>query len=97
MLRPWIGWAISGVAGIAIVGTLLATTQQRQGAVLIAGDRPVTEDQIRDKLQSDGYSHLQILRQGRYFEVLGSKDGQTGKILVDSQTGRLAADDDDDD
>jgi hypothetical protein len=56
----------------------------------------VTEDQVRQRLQSEGYSNVQIVRQGRYFEAMGSKDGQTGRITVDSQTGRLRDDDDDD-
>jgi len=39
------------------------------------------------------------VRDGRYFEAIASKDEQSRKIVVDSQTGRLraAADDDDDD
>ena len=65
--------------------------------MFIAGDHPVTEEEVRQKLQSDGYSIVQIVRQGRYFEAMGAKDAQTGKIVVDSQTGRLRTDDDDDD
>jgi hypothetical protein len=69
-----------------------------QGPVFIAGDQPVTEDQVRQKLQSDGWSNVQIVRDGQYFEAIGSKDGQTTKVAVDTQTGRLrAADEDDDD
>jgi hypothetical protein len=57
----------------------------------------VTEDQVRQKLQSEGWSNIQIARDGRYLEAIGSKDGQTSRMEVDSQTGRLRADDDDDD
>jgi hypothetical protein len=63
----------------------------------IAGDRPVTEDQVWQELQSEGYLNIQIARQGGYFEATGSKGGQTARILVDSQTGRLAAEHEDDD
>jgi hypothetical protein len=87
---------IVGAALLGATGVLIATAQPR-GAVLIAGDRPVTEDQIREKLQAQGYSNVQIVRQGNYFEASGSKDGKTGKIVVNAQTGRLANDDDDDD
>src|SRR5215813_11758339 len=58
----------------------------RQGLVFIAGDRPVTEDQVRQKLQSEGWSDIQIVRDGRYFEAIASKDEQFTKIVVDSQT-----------
>ena len=61
----------------------------------------MTEDQVRQKLQSDGWSNVQIVRDGRYVEAIAAKDGQDCKIVVDSQTGRLRAgeraDDDDDD
>ena len=89
-------WAVTGALLIGAAGVLIATAEQSKGPVFIAGDQPVTEDQVRQKLQSEGYSNLQIVRQGRYFEAMGSKDGQTGRITVDSQTGRLRDDDDDD-
>ena len=87
---------VSGTTLVAASGVLIATAQSK-GAVFIAGDQPVTEAQVREKLQSDGYSNIQIVRQGRYFEALGSKDGKTGKVQVDAQTGRLADNDGDDD
>jgi hypothetical protein len=87
---------IGGTALVAATGALIATAQPR-AAVFIAGDQPVTEVQVREKLRSDGYSNIQVVRQGNFFEALGSKDGKTGKVLVDARTGRLADDDDDDD
>jgi hypothetical protein len=87
---------LGGTMLVATAGVLIATAQPR-GAVFIAGDQPVTEAQVREKLQSDGYANVQIIRQGRFFEALGSKDGKTGKVLVDAQTGRLADNDGDDD
>jgi hypothetical protein len=96
MKRRFVVGLIGATALVATTGVLIATAQPR-GAVFIAGDQPVTEDQVREKLQSDGYSNVQIVRQGHFFEALGSKDGKTGKVLVDGRTGRLADDDDDDD
>ena len=87
---------IGGTGLIAVTGVVIATAQPR-GAVFIAGDQPVTEAQVREKLQSEGYSNIQIVRQGHFFESLGSKDGKTAKVMVDARTGRLADDDDDDD
>jgi len=91
-------WSIGGGLAIAAIGRVLVMAQPGKGPVFIAGDRPVTENQVRQKLQSDGWSDIQIVRDGRYFEAVASKDEQSRKIVVDSQTGRLrAADDDDDD
>ena len=89
------GLLISG-ALVAGAGVVIATAEPR-GAVFIAGDQPVTEAQVREKLQSEGYSNIQIVRQGRFIEAMGSKDGTTGKVLVDAQTGRLADNDGDGD
>lgn len=82
---------------IAATGLVIAMAEPSRGPTFIAGDQPVTEDQVRQKLQSDGWSNVQLVRSGRYLEAIASKDGQSSKIVVDSQTGRLRADDDDDD
>ena len=50
-----------------------------------------------DVCHSDGWSNVQIVRDGRYFEAIASKDGSNSKVVVDSQTGRLRAGEDDDD
>jgi hypothetical protein len=95
-----VNWIVGGALLVAVAAVLFATLEPFEGRsapVFIAGDRPVTEDQIRQKLQSEGYSNLQVVRQGRYFEATGSKDGATGRIIVDSQTGRLRGGGDDDD
>jgi hypothetical protein len=47
-------------------------------------------------MTADGWSNVQIVREGRYFQVMGSKDQQTGHFTIDAQTGRLRGDDDDD-
>lgn len=91
-------WAISiavlaGAAGLKWV----ATAQQQQEPVFIAGDHPVTEDQVRSKLQAEGWSNVQIERDGKYFGVNAVKDGQPGRLAIDSETGRLRVNDGDDD
>ena len=92
-------WTIGGGVVLLVFVTALVMTnaEPTRGRVLIAGDKPVTEDQVRQKLQSEGWSNIQIAHDGRYLEAIGSKDGQTSRMEVDSQTGRLRADDDDDD
>lgn len=89
-----------GTGGVLLVGGIglaMVMAEPTKGPVFIAGDQPVTEDQVRQKLQSDGWSNIQIGRDGRYLEATGLKDGQTSTMEVDSQTGRLRAGDDDDD
>jgi hypothetical protein len=98
MKRP-----IACVIGVALlagsVGLMIANAQQAQAPApaFIAGDRPVTAEQVLQKLQTDGWSNVVISRNGRYIEVTGSMNGETSKLAVDSQTGRLRADNDDDD
>jgi hypothetical protein len=74
----------------------MATAQQRQGSVFIAGDRPVTEDQVRAKLQADGWANVQIQRDGKAFDASGTKYGKPISLAIDAETGRLRSDDDDD-
>jgi hypothetical protein len=91
-------WIISdlGVLILVAAGFAIVIAKPYKGPVFIAGDQPVTEDQVRQKLQSDGWTNIQILRDGRYFEAVASKDGRNNKLEVDSQTGRLLPDDGDD-
>jgi hypothetical protein len=53
MDRRWIlaggGLLLLGIAGIGVV-----TAEPSKGPVFIADDQPVSEDQVRQKLQSDG-------------------------------------------
>ena len=98
-MNPRLIWTL-GTGGVLLaggIGLAMVMAEPTKGPVFIAGDKPVTEDQVRQKLQSDGWSDVQIARDGRYLEATGSKDGQASKMEVDSQTGRLRAGDDDDD
>jgi len=90
-------WTFAGALVIGAAGAIIATAEQTKGPPLIAGDQPVNEEQVRQKLQSDGWSNMKITHEGRYYEASGSKDGRTVRVAVDSQTGRLRSDGDDDD
>jgi len=95
-----IAYAIGAALLVAAAGFMIANAQQSSAPAFIAGDRSVTTEQVREKLQSDGWSNVVLSRNGRYIEVTGSLNGQAGKMAVDSETGRLrptANDDDDDD
>ena len=91
-------WVVGGTLLVAAAGLMMANAQQSSAPAFMAGDRPVTAEQVREKLQSDGWSNVVVSRNGRYIEATGSLNGEAGKMAIDSQTGRFrAADDDDDD
>jgi hypothetical protein len=85
-----------GVSAVTVTAGLMIANGQ-QTPVLVASDRPVTEAQLREKLQTEGWSNIQIAQDGRYFRVSGYKYGKTARLAVDSQTGQVRANDDDDD
>jgi hypothetical protein len=88
---------VRGAALIAATGIWIAVSESTKGPVFIPGGKPVTEEQVRHKMEADGYLNIQIVRQGHTFAAIGAKDGKVGKVVVHAQTGRLANGDDDDD
>lgn len=90
-------WTIAGVLVAGTAAAIAVNAEHRGGAVLIPGNNPVTEDQVRTQLQADGWSDMRIRRDGRLFDVIAVKGNQPRTMTVDSQTGRLASDDNDDD
>ena len=89
---------VYGLIGAILGGGLgvLIATGGDDGEIFIASDQPVTVSQVQDKLRSEGWLNVQITEQGRYLEVAGSKDGQPRKMMVDTLTGHLIADEDGD-
>src|SRR5882757_3555721 len=69
---------IGGTALVAATGVLIATAQPR-GVVFIAGDQPVTEAQVREKLQSDGYSNIQIVPKATCSRPLDRRTGRPAR------------------
>ncbi|MFZ1090092.1 MAG: hypothetical protein WAN75_12650 [Xanthobacteraceae bacterium] len=72
--------------------------------ILKFGDKqplpPQVDGHMVEKLKAEGWSDVVIARDGKYLKVTGILNGQTGNVAVDSQTGRLkvnANDDNDDD
>ena len=90
-------WALAAGLLVAAVTAFDIYRERRDGgAVFIASNGPVTEEQVRQKMVADGWSNVLITREGRYFQVMGSKDQQTSHFAIDSQSGRLRGSDDDD-
>ena len=66
---------------------MIANAQQSSAPAFIAGDQPVTAEQVREKLQSDGWSNVVVSRNGRYIEATGSLNGQAGKMASELANG----------
>ena len=91
-------WSSAGGILLATTAALVIASPERdRGAVFIEGSRPVTEEQVRQKLVSDGWTNVQVVWRGRFVMAMGSKDGRTDAVEVDALTGRLRSDGDDDD
>jgi len=89
--------ALAAVVVVAAVTAFDIYRERRDGGpVFIASNGLVTEEQVRQKLAADGWNNVLITRAGRYFQVMGSKDQQTSHFAVDSQSGRLRGNEDDD-
>src|SRR5215813_63825 len=90
-------WSIaSGVLVAAAAALVVAASERKDPAFdFIAANRSVTEDQVRQKLVSDGWSDIQIVVRGRYFIAMASKNGRTDAFSVDSLTGRLRGEEND--
>jgi hypothetical protein len=90
-------WKIGGGGLLIGAAAFVLLPQLNKGEIFIAGDKPVTSEQVREKLESNGWSDIEVTRKGRYIVAFALKNGQKDKIQVDSQTGRLRVLDDDDD
>ena len=91
MVRVFIGILIGAFLGGGL-GALIAISNDSEGDIFIASDQPVTEDQVRAKLQSEGWTAIQVTRDERYIEATASKHGRVAQLMVDSLTGQLIAD-----
>lgn len=92
-MNPRLIWTL-GTGGVLLaggIGLAMVMAEPTKGPVFIAGDKPVTEDQVRQKLQSDGWSNVQIARDGRYLEATVSKrraNQQDGRGFADRSAPR---------
>jgi len=95
MNRIFVG-LIAGALMIGCSGFMIARAAQ-SSSVFIAGDRPVSAEEVEAKLKLDGWSNIVISSEGKYLQVSGLLNGTPSKIAIDSQTGRLRASDEDGD
>ena len=84
---------LAGVPGVALAteagGTAgLATTVQATA---------MTDGQIRQKLQADGYTNVQVTDHDKdHIDVKATKNGKTEKLAINPQTGAAMPDTDND-
>lgn len=102
-MKKWIVPIVSAVFLIGAAGAAKLVAQVQQGAarVFIPGDQPVSEEQVRSKLQSEGWAGVVVTRDGQYLRATGAVGGKLRTVVIDAATGRLSEqqeerDDDDD-
>ena len=99
-MNKWIVPIVAAAFLISAAGLAKMVAQAQQGAarVFIPGGQPVSEEQVRNKLQSEGWAGVQVTRDGQFLRATGAIGGKLRTIVIDAATGRLGeADDDDDD
>jgi hypothetical protein len=97
MNRAIVG-AIAGAVLLAAAAVFVfAAAERESGPVFIEGGKPVTLDLVKETLTADGWTGVQAMRRGRFVMAMASKDGRTEAFVVDTRTGRLHQNDDDDD
>ena len=94
MSRMLIGIIIGALLGGGL-GALVAASNKDEFFLASAG--PVTEQQVRSKLQADGWAVVRLTKDNRYIEATTEKAGRTGHLIVDFLTGQLINDDRDED
>jgi hypothetical protein len=97
MNRAVVGVIAGGVLLAAAAVFVFAATERESGPVFIEGGKPVTADQVKEKLIAEGWTGVQALLRGRFVIAMASKGGRTEAFVVDTRTGRLHQNDDDDD
>ena len=100
-MKRWIVPIVSVALLVTAAGLAKMVAQAQQGAarVFIPGGQPVSEEQVRSKLQSEGWAGVLVTRDGQYLRATGAVAGKLRTVVIDATTGRLGeqAEDDDDD
>jgi predicted aspartyl protease len=82
-------WIAGGVAAMAIAFAVISEqmdlTEHRD---LFSTEQPVTEQQLRDRLESEGYATVQIAQDRGNFIVTALKNGKESRFVVNTQTGK---------
>jgi len=98
-MNKWIVTIVSVGFLISAAGLAKMVAQAQQGAagVFIPGGQPVSEEQVRSKLQSEGWTGVLVTRDGAFLRATGAVGGKLRTVVIDAATGRLDGEPDDDD
>jgi len=92
-------WALLAVGTLAAASVAFhEATDWTDRRELFSANQPVNEQQLRDKLQSEGYSTVQVVEDQGRLVATALKDGKKSRFVIDSKTGKedsLFYDDDD--
>lgn len=67
-------WAVVGVLLVAAAATIADFDfiwERREGPVFIAGNGPIGEEEVRQKLMTEGWTNVLVRQEGRYYQVMG--------------------------
>jgi len=98
-MKKWIVPIVSAAFLLSAAGaaTLVAQVQQGAARVFIPGGQPVSEEQVRAKLQSDGWAGVVITREGQFLRATGAVGGKPRTVVIDATNGQAKNEPDDDD
>jgi len=93
-------WAFAAVGLLAAASITMhelgGNGTERRELFTVTG--PISEQQLTERLESEGYSTVRISQDGRYFIATALKNGKRSRFVLESDTGREASmwyDDDD--
>ena len=88
-----------GFAFLALsAGTALAAGDQSAGAATNVQATGMTDAQIRQKLEAEGYTNVRITGHDKgHVDVTAAQGGKSTKLAVNPQSGQVAPDTDNDD
>jgi hypothetical protein len=90
-------WSLVGALLGGGLAALIAAYDETKVQMVIAGDLPLSEDQVRGQLAARGWAEVTLTHDERYIEVTGKAAGRAAHMAVDSLTGKIVSDDSDDD
>jgi hypothetical protein len=70
---------------LAMGGTVTIFGEKKTGS---PASKPVTEQEIHDKLAADGFSNIQI-KSRNFFDAVATRDGRALSLAIDPQSGKV--------
>jgi hypothetical protein len=77
-------WVVVGVllvVAAVVIADFDLIWERREGPVFIASNGPISEEEFRQKLTTEGWTNVLIKQEGRYYQIVGRKGQQTSQSL----------------